>query len=188
MTARHYGYVRVSTLEQNPQLQLDALHAAGVDQVFVDHASGVLTSRPQLSALLEQIQRGDTLVVWRLDRLGRSTPHLMQTVTELGDRGIGFVSLTESIDTDTAVDRLLFHLLASLAGFERDLTRERTLAGLAAARARGRRGGRPTVMTPEKLAVARQMLVAGTPKAVIARTIGVARPTLYDHLRVTVGA
>ncbi len=111
----------------------------------------------------------------------------MQTVTGLGERGIGFVSLTESVDTATAVGRLLFHLLASLAGFERDLTRERTLASLAAARAQGRRGGRPTVMTPEKLTVARQMLAAGTLRAVIARPIGVARPTLYDYLRVTVG-
>ena len=182
------GYARVSTLEQNPQLQLDALDAAGVGQVFVDHACGVLANRPQLAALLEKLQPGDTLVVWRLDRLGRSTAHLMQTVTELGERGIGFVSLTESIDTDTAVGRLLFHLLASLAGFERDLTRERTLAGLASARAQGRRGGRPTVMTPEKLAVARQMLAAGTSKAIIARTIGVSRPTLYDHLRDLVDA
>jgi DNA invertase Pin-like site-specific DNA recombinase len=182
MTTYRLGYARVSTLEQDPRLQLDALAAAGVDQVFVDHASGALTDRPQLAALLEQIRPGDTLVVWRLDRLGRSTAHLMQTVTELGERGIGFASLTEAIDTDTAAGRLLFHVLASLAGFERDLIRERTIAGLAAARARGRRGGRPTVMTPEKLAVARQMIEAGATKAVVARTIGVSRPTLYDHL------
>jgi DNA invertase Pin-like site-specific DNA recombinase len=120
--------------------------------------------------------------VWRLDRLGRSTSHLIQTVTELGERGVGFRSLTEAIDTTTSAGRLLFGVLASLAAFERDLIRERTMAGLAAARARGKFGGRPSIMTPEKLAVARQMLDAGTPKSIVAKTIGVSRPTLYTHL------
>jgi DNA invertase Pin-like site-specific DNA recombinase len=122
-------------------------------------------------------------VVWRLDRLGGSTAHLIETVSELGERGIGFESLTEAIDTSTPVGRLLFGILASLAAFERDLIRERTMAGLTAARARGKLGGRPSSMTPEKLAVARRMLAEGTAKAVVAQTIGVSRPTLYAHLQ-----
>jgi DNA invertase Pin-like site-specific DNA recombinase len=180
MMSYRLGYARVSTGEQDPTAQLDALVAAGVDQVYVDHASGVLTERPELAKLLAR--SGDTLVVWRLDRLGRSTPHLIQTVTELGERGIGFHSLTEAIDTTTSAGRLLFGILASLAAFERDLIHERTAAGLAAARERARVGGRPSSMTPDKLAVARQMLAEGRPKSVIAKTIGVSRPTLYEHL------
>jgi DNA invertase Pin-like site-specific DNA recombinase len=151
MTSYRLGYARVSTLEQDPPAQLDALAAAAVDQVFLDQASGALTERPELIRLLAQIRPGDTLVVWRLDRLGRSTSHLIQTVTELGERGIGFLSLTEAIDTTTSAGRLLFGILASLAAFERDLIRERTMAGLTAARARGNLSGRPSRMTPEKL-------------------------------------
>lgn len=184
MTSYRYGYVRVSTLEQDPASQLDAMAAAGVDRdrVFLEHASGALDSRPELAKLVKVLRAGDTLVVWRLDRLGRSTSHLIQTVTELGERGVGFHSLTEAIDTTTSAGRLLFGILASLAAFERDVIRERTVAGLAAARARGNLGGRPSMMTPEKLAVARQMLSDGKPKSVIAKTIGVSRPTLYNHL------
>ena len=176
------GYARVSTLEQDPALQHDALRAAGVERIFTDQASGALTERPQLTALLEQLRPGDTLVVWRLDRLGRSTSHLIQTVTALEERGIGFASLTEAIDTTTPAGRLLFGVLASLAAFERDLIRERTMAGLAAARARGKVGGRPTSMTADKLAVATRMLTEGRSKATIAATIGVSRATLYTHL------
>jgi DNA invertase Pin-like site-specific DNA recombinase len=181
-TGYRLGYARVSTLEQDPALQHDALTAAGVDRVFTDHASGALTERPQLTAVLEHLRPGDTLVVWRLDRLGRSTSHLIQTVTALEERGVGFASLSEAIDTTTPAGRLLFGVLASLAAFERDLIRERTLAGLAAARARGRVGGRPTRMTADKLAVASRMLAEGRPKTTIAATIGVARATLYAHL------
>ncbi len=184
VTSYRYGYVRVSTLEQDPAGQLDAMAAAGVDpaRVFVEHASGALDNRPELAKVLAVLRPGDTLVVWRLDRLGRSTSHLIQTVTELGERGIGFHSLTEAIDTTTSAGRLLFGILASLAAFERDVIRERTMAGLTAARARGNVGGRPPIMTPEKLTIARQMLDAGTSKAVVAKTIGVSRPTLYAHL------
>ena len=184
MASYRYGYVRVSTLEQDPAGQLDAMAAAGVDRdrVFVEHASGVLDSRPELAKVLALLRPGDTLVVWRLDRLGRSTSHLIQTVTELGERGVGFHSLTEAIDTTTSAGRLLFGILASLAAFERDVIRERTMAGLAVARARGKVGGRPAIMTPEKLAVARKMLDDGVPKATVAKTIGVSRPTLYAHL------
>ena len=176
------GYARVSTLEQDPALQHDALKAAGVERIFTDQASGALTERPQLSALIEQLRPGDTLVVWRLDRLGRSTSHLIQTVTALEERGVGFASLTEAIDTTTPAGRLLVGVLASLAAFERDLIRERTIAGLVAARARGKVGGRPTSMTADKLAVASRMLAEGRPKSAIAATIGVSRATLYAHL------
>lgn len=163
-------------------MQHDALRAAGVERIFTDQASGALTERPQLAAVLEQLRPGDTLVVWRLDRLGRSMSHLIQTVTGLEERGIGFASLTEAIDTTTPAGRLLFGVLASLAAFERDLIRERTMAGLAAARARGKVGGRPTSMTADKLVVASRMLAEGRPKAAIAATIGVSRATLYAHL------
>lgn len=184
MTNYRYGYVRVSTIEQDPASQLDAMTAAGVDpsRVFVEYASGGRDDRPELAAVLAVLRPGDTLVVWRLDRPGRSMPHLIKTVTELGERGIGFCSLTEAIDTSTAGGVLLFGIMASLAEFERRLIRERTMAGLAAARSRGKLGGRPTVMTPEKIEVAQRMLVEGQDKAVIARTIGVSGPTLYNYL------
>lgn len=182
VTNYRLGYARVSTLEQDPALQVDALLAAGVDEVFTDHASGVLPERPALTELLGRARPGDTVVVWRMDRLGRSTAHLLATITELGERDVGFVSLTEAIDTTTPAGRLLLGIMASLAAFERDQLRERTAAGLAAARARGRVGGRPPKMTSDKLAVARRMLAEGRPKSVIAATIGVSRPTLYHHL------
>src|SRR5512144_2758492 len=151
------GYARVSTFEQDPALQLDALAAAGCGRVFTDHASGALQERVELARVLDHARRGDTRVVWRLDRLGRSLRHLVDTVTELERRGVGFRSLSESIDTTTSGGKLVFHIFAALAEFERDLIRERTRAGLVAARARGRSGGRPSVMTAEKLRVAREL-------------------------------
>ena len=177
------GYCRVSTLEQNADLQRDALVAAGCWRVFTDHVSGHRERRPALDELLGQLRRGDTLVVWRLDRLGRSLQHLIEVATELAERGVGFRSLTESIDTTTAGGRLIFHVFGALAQFERELVRERTLAGLTAARARGRSGGRPTVMTADKLAAARRMYegreLSGEQ---IARALGVSRSTLYRAL------
>jgi len=137
------GYARVSTAEQNPDLQVDELTAVGCFRVWTDQASGVLDRRPQLEEVLGQLRPGDTLVVWRLDRLGRSLRHLIDTVTRLDERGVGFRSLRESIDTTTAGGRLVFHLFGALAQFEREIIRDRTVAGLAAARARGRVGGRP---------------------------------------------
>ena len=189
VTSYRYGYARVSTSDQDPALQVDALEAAEVDpsRVLVDVASGALTVRPQLEKLRHQLRPGDTLVVWRLDRLGRSLTHLVGLVAELGEQQIGFVSLTEAIDTTTPAGRLLFGVMASLAQFERDIIRERTTAGLAAAKARGRIGGRPAIMTPDKLAVARQLLAEGKPKAAVAKTIGVSRPTLYAHLAQSAG-
>lgn len=177
------GYARVSTVDQEPGLQLDALQTAGCYRVFTDRVSGTTERRPQLDALLDQIRPGDTLVVWRLDRLGRSLKHLIEVTTALQQQGVGFRSLVEQIDTTTPAGKLVFHVFGALAEFERDLIVERTNAGLAAARARGRTGGRPAVMTPAKLEVARQMHDAGTyTMAEIAETIGVGRSTLYRHL------
>jgi DNA invertase Pin-like site-specific DNA recombinase len=177
------GYARVSTLDQDPALQTDALDAAGCYRVWTDKASGKLDKRPQLDRVLDQLRPGDTLVVWRLDRLGRSMKHLIAVVSDLEERGIGFRSLTENIDTTTPAGKLIFHIFGALAEFERELIRERTMAGLAAARARGRKGGRPSVMTPEKLKVARAMLEAGDHTAkTVAATIGVSRSSMYRAL------
>src|ERR1019366_2426255 len=151
------GYARVSTLDQDPALQLDALKLAGCDKVFTDTASAALDRRPELDKMLEHLRPGDTVAVWRLDRLGRSLKNLIALVEDLAEKGVGFRSLSESIDTTTASGKLFFSVMGALAEFERDLIRERTNAGLAAARARGRVGGRPPVMTPEKVKVARQL-------------------------------
>jgi DNA invertase Pin-like site-specific DNA recombinase len=178
-----YGYARVSTTLQDPALQTDALTAAGCARIFTDKASGKSDRRPQLDKLLEVVLPGDVIVVWRLDRLGRSLRHLIATLNDVAERGVGFKSLTEGIDTTTAGGRLLFHVMGALAEFERDLIVERTQAGLAAARARGRHGGRPTVMTPEKLKLAREMYDAHKYSVeTIAKTIGVSRMTVYRHL------
>lgn len=145
------GYARISTSEQDMALQLDALATAGCAQVFQDRASGAKADRPGLTAALSYARKGDVLVVWKLDRRGRSLPHLIETVTNLEKRGIGFRSLTEAIDTTTSGGRLIFHIFGALGQFERDLIRERTRAGLNAAISRGRRGGRRPVITAEKL-------------------------------------
>jgi DNA invertase Pin-like site-specific DNA recombinase len=179
------GYARVSTLEQDAALQHDALRAAGCFRSWTDTASGSLTDRPELVAVMDALRPGDTLVVWRLDRLGRSLPHLIETVRGLAERGIGFRSLQEAIDTTTPGGRLVFHIFGSLAEFERDLIRERTMAGLAAARRRGRVGGRPTVMTAAKTKQAARMVTAGTPLTEVADVLGVSRTTLYRHLKTT---
>ena len=177
------GYARVSTLEQNATLQTDALNAAGCYRVFADRASGALDERPELAKLIDQARPGDTVVVWRLDRLGRSLRHLIDTVNQLAERQVGFRSLTESIDTTTSGGKLVFHIFGALAEFERELIRERTQAGLAAARARGRHGGRPLVMSPEKVATARRMYESKefTIEA-IARVLDVSRASIYRHL------
>ncbi len=180
MSKYKLGYARVSTLDQDPALQLDALTAAGCDRIFVDKASGKLASRPALDDLLEQLRPGDTVVVWRLDRLGRSLRHLLETVADFERRGVSFISLTENIDTSTPGGRLVFHLFGALAEFERDLIQERTAAGLAAARARGRVGGRPTVWTPDKIKAAGAMQATGTHDVTsIARALGVSRASIY---------
>ena len=179
-TPMTFGYARVSTHQQDEALQRDALEAAGVDRIYVDHASGATSSRPALDQLLGQVRSGDTVVIWRLDRLGRSLRHLIDLVAELEDRGVGLRSLTESIDTSTPGGRLIFHVFGSLAEFEKDLIRERTMAGLAAARARGRVGGRPTVWTPDKAKAATAMVASGAHDiSTIARALGVSRASVY---------
>ncbi len=150
----------------------------------MDKASGKLESRPALDALLDQARPGDTVVVWRLDRLGRSLRHLIETVADLEHRGVAFVGVTESIDTSTPAGRLVFHVFGALAEFERDLIRERTASGLTAARARGRVGGRPTVWTEAKLRTAQAMQASGEHDvATIARVLGVSRASVYRALQ-----
>jgi DNA invertase Pin-like site-specific DNA recombinase len=177
------GYARVSTLEQDEALQHDALTRAGCERIFTDKASGKLEHRSALDAMRAQLRPGDTVVVWRLDRLGRSLRHLIDTIQDLESHGVAFLSLTESIDTSTPGGKLVFHVFGALAEFERDLIRERTIAGLRAARARGRRGGRPTVWNSEKLKVARAMYASGQHDvATIARVVGVSRASVYRAL------
>lgn len=180
------GYARVSTIGQDPQLQLDALTGAGCIRTFTDHASGATADRPQLTAALDHLRtgKGDTLVVWKLDRLGRSLRDLVDIVTALAERDVGFRSLTDAIDTTTAGGRLVFGIFASLAEFERDLISERTHAGLAAARARGRVGGRPPALSPVQLDAAQRMRDSGEhTMSAIAAALAVSRPTLYRHLQ-----
>ena len=177
------GYARVSTQDQNPQLQLDALQGSGCERVFVEKASGAQQDRPQLQTALEYARPGDTLVVWKLDRLARSLKQLIETVELLAENNIGFRSLTESIDTTTSSGRLIFHIFGALAEFERSIIRERTRAGLEAARARGRKGGRPPALKDRDLTAAKAML--GDPEITveeIARRLKVAPSTLYRHL------
>ena len=177
------GYARVSTQDQNPELQLDALKGAGCERVFEEKASGAKRDRPELAAALSFMRNGDALVVWKLDRLARSLKQLMETVEDLSARGIGFRSLTEAIDTTTSGGRLVFHTFSALAEFERGIIRERTTAGLNAARARGRIGGRPRSLTEADLAVARTLLKDGDLTiAQVAERLGVAASTLYAHL------
>lgn len=177
------GYVRISTQDQKPELQLDALQAAGCERLFEEKASGAQRERPELIAALEYMREGDTLVVWKLDRLARSTKQLIETVEMLEGRGVGFRSLTEAIDTTTSGGRLIFHIFAALAEFERSIIRERTNAGLKSARERGRKGGRPPALTPNDVAAAKALLADPTITAKdVARRLGVAVSTLYKHV------
>ncbi len=177
------GYCRISTQDQSLALQKDALAAAGCDRTFEDIASGALDERPGLIQALSFVRKGDCLCVWKLDRLGRSLGHLITVVNDLKSRGIGFRSLQENLDSTTPGGRLVFHLFGALAEFERELIRERTKAGLAAARARGRIGGRPSKLGNDQLHVARTLLVEGkTGVGEIAKMLQVSRATLYRNL------
>jgi len=179
------GYARVSTAEQSLALQHDALAKAGCGTVFEDQASGSKAERPGLAEALAYLRRGDALVVWKLDRLGRSMAHLIETVRALDAKGVGFRSLTEGVDTTTPGGTLVFHLFGALAQFERDLIRERTNAGLKAAEARGRKGGRKPVVTPDKLARARAHLAAGLTVREAAARVKVGKTALYEALAIS---
>ena len=180
------GYMRVSSTDdrQSVDLQRDALTAAGVDRrhLYSDKASGARDDRAGLKACLEYMNAGDTLVVWKLDRLGRSLPHLLAIVTDLKERGIAFRSLTEQMDTTTPHGELLFSIFGALAQYERALTRERIMAGLAAAKKRGRRSGRPPALDAEKIELITSALAAGASKSSICRTFNVPRSTLTGTL------
>lgn len=176
------GYARVSTEDQHLELQHDALAKAGCEKTFDEKVSSGAAARAGLANALQFVREGDVLVVWKLDRLGRSVKGLIELTEGLQKRGIGFKSLTESIDTTTAQGRLFFHIIAAFAQMERDLIRERTQAGLAAARARGRSGGRKPVMTQAKKEAAARLLADGRPPGEVATTLGVSRTTLYRWL------
>ena len=180
----HIGYARVSTDDQQLALQVDALTQAGCDRLFTDVGSGARFDRPGLQDALAYARPGDVLVVWRLDRLGRSLVDLVGLVNTLRDRSIGFKSLQEAMDTTTSGGQLVFHLFAALAEFERALIRERTQAGLHAARARGHRGGRPRKLTPRQVALARHLLTdPATTLGQVAETLHVSRSTLTRALK-----
>jgi DNA invertase Pin-like site-specific DNA recombinase len=178
------GYARISTIDQTLALQQDALSAAGCQEIYTDTVSGSVTERPGLTNALSHVRSGDTLVVWRLDRLGRSLPHLIETVSQLQQQGIGFRSLQEQIDTMTSGGKLVFHVFGALAEFERDLIRERTHAGLAAARARGRLFGRPKALTPRKIEQLRTLAKdERNTVAEICQTLGISRATYYRYVK-----
>jgi DNA invertase Pin-like site-specific DNA recombinase len=177
------GYARISTHDQTLALQQDALQKAGCIRIFTDTASGAKTERKGLDEALAYVRKGDTLVVWRLDRLGRSLPHLITTMTSLEERGIGFKGLTENIDTTTSGGKLIFHIFGALAEFERNLIRERTQAGLSAARARGRRGGRPKALTGKQLSITQDLYDKRHSIAEICRTLKISKATLYRSIK-----
>ena len=178
------GYARVSTSDQTLDLQKDALEKLGCSRIFTDTVSGAKAERTGLDEALNYVRAGDTLVVWRLDRLGRSLPHLIETITGLNNRGIGFKSITEAIDTTTSGGKLIFHIFGALAEFERDIIRERTQAGLNAARARGRKGGRPKSLTGRKIAIAQELYNNKTNTIEeICRTLNISRATLYRYIK-----
>lgn len=183
MQVMKYGYARVSTVEQNMDLQIDALKKAGCAEIFSDEMSGATTSRPQLDQLLEKLTEGDTLTVWKLDRLGRSLAHLIEIMTALNSQNVGFVSVSEAIDTASAGGRLIFHMMGALAEFERTLITERVNAGIAAAKARGQTFGAPCKMGQRQVEDAHEKLSNGHSKRSVASFFKVSRPTLDAALR-----
>lgn len=178
-----FGYVRVSTEKQKTDLQQDAIEAAGCDRIFIEKQSGKSKNRPILAELMSQLRSGDTLIVWKFDRLSRSMKELVTTINDLCERNVHFVSLTESVDSNTPTGRFFFHLIAAMAEFEADIIRERTIEGLNAARARGRKGGRKPKMTKEDIRKASAMLTdPKETKSSVAEHFGVSRVTLNKHL------
>jgi DNA invertase Pin-like site-specific DNA recombinase len=178
------GYARISTTDQTLDLQHDALTKAGCSKIFTDTASGAQTERKGLTEALSYVRAGDTLVVWKLDRLGRSLKDLITRIRELETRKIGFKSLTESIDTTTSGGKLIFHIFGALAEFERDIIRERTNAGLEAARSRGKLGGRPPALSSEKIKLARRLYAdKSTSVAEICKMLGISRHTLRRYVK-----
>lgn len=176
------GYARVSGDDQNPDLQRDALKEAGCERLYEEKESGGTVDRPELLHLMEVLRAGDTLVVWRLDRLGRSLKHLIETVEQLEGLGVGFRSVSEAIDTTTSGGKLVFHIFAALAEFERTLIRKRTRAGLKAARARGRQGGRPKTLNEDKRCMAQALRDdPGQSVASICKALGITRTTFYRY-------
>lgn len=182
MTTKRIGYSRISTIDQNPDSQRDALLKAGVDQIFLDTYTGTKASRPQLDKMKELLRSGDTIVITRLDRLGRSTKDLLNLVSDLQDQGVNLEVIEQNINTSTPEGKLFFTLVASFAEFEREIMRARTIDGLASARARGRVGGRKPVMSQAKVDAARQMYSEGKYVTEIADLLGVSRPTIYRAL------
>jgi DNA invertase Pin-like site-specific DNA recombinase len=183
---RKIGYCRVSRVEQSLNLQKDALEAAGCEKIFTDSASGAKETRPGLEQALSHLRAGDTLVVWRLDRLGRSLKHLISVVEDLNNKGIHFASITEQIDTTTSGGKLIFHIFGAIAEFERNIIRERTAAGLAAARARGRKGGRKIEHSDKKLEQAARLAESSSDTvADICKSLGISRATYYRRLKLT---
>ncbi|TRL37583.1 recombinase family protein [Methylosinus sporium] len=177
------GYARVSTTDQDLALQLDALRAAGCERIFEEKASGAKEDRPELARLLDHARTGDVLVVWKLDRLARSLKQLVLVLEDLGARGVGFRCLAPAIDTTTPEGRLLYSITGAFAEFERAIIQQRTRAGLKAALARGRKGGRRKVLSDDDLVKARAMLRDPLISvASVAKVLGVARTTLYNHL------
>jgi DNA invertase Pin-like site-specific DNA recombinase len=176
------GYARISTGDQNVDLQVDALKQAGCRKIFEETASGANKNRPKLAEAIDYLQTGDTFVVWKLDRMARSLSQLIDTIDRIHELGCGFRSITESIDTTTAAGRLTFHIIGALAEFERNIIRERTIAGLRAAAARGRKGGRPKALDEGSLKIANALLRDGllTVKDV-AKQVGVSPATLYKY-------
>ena len=180
------GYARVSTGDQSLTLQIDALEEAGCERVFQDQVSGIVNTRPNLNHALNFARHGDTLVVWRLDRLSRSLRDLIETVTALEYRGVQLKSLHESIDTASSSGKLIFHLFGALAEFERNLIKERTLAGLQAARTRGRKGGRPPLLDVEKRKLAVKLYNDKNYSVnQVCQMMGISKPTLYKYVRVS---
>ena len=177
------GYARVSTVDQNPQLQLDALEEAGATRIFTDHGvSGATACRPHLDACLDHLREGDVLAVWKLDRLGRNTQHILAVVNELTSRGIGFRSITEGLHTQGAMGKAMLTIMAAFAQLERDTMIERTRAGLMAAAANGRKGGRPRKINDVDAAKARGLRAKGVAASDISKMLGVSRATVYRYL------